>query len=1227
MPARKLSRNLLALQLFMAGFAILAMAQTQEKEERDPQRQRQEWFYRQRAYPHNYVPAGAHQRALKQLEQKLAAEKTTRARFALSAPPSWTFIGPQPIDTPYTDPVVSGRVTALAIDPGNVNTVYLGGAQGGVWKTTNGGTAWTPLTDTQASTAIGSIALDPSNSSTIYVGTGEENFSGDSYFGAGILKSTDGGTTWTQFCGPFCGPVGPDGFYGGGARIGGLAVHPTNGQILLAAVALLNNDGVYRSADGGNSWTKVLSGNPGNSVIFDPTNGNIAYASLGNSFSGGTEGVFKSTDGGQTWAAANGTGGHMLNLTNAGRIVLAVAPSSSTTLYAGITNIVAGDLLGLFKTTDGGINWTQLTSTPDYCAPQCGYDHVIAVQPTNPNVVFAGGAFTTTLVRSLNGGTTWSTLQSAQNFGFLHADMHALAFFPDGNTLYLGNDGGAYVTTQITATNPSFTALNSTLGLTQFYPGLSINPTNAAISIGGNQDNGTVIYSGALTWNDVVCGDGGYTAIDFNTPATMYATCQQFNIFKSTSNGAFGSWNVALNGINAGDRVDFIPPLVMDPSNSQTLYFGTDRVYQTTNGASNWIAISPDLTGGDSFFGVLSTIGVAPNNSNTVYVGTMDNRVQVTTNAGSGGSATWTNVSAGLPPRVVTHVAVDPTTSTAAYATFSGFTGFGDSLGHVFKTTNGGSTWTDISGDLPNTPVNFVVIDPDAPSTLFVATDVGVFYSTTGGTSWTSLVTGLPRTAVLGLTWHNASRTLRASTHGRGAWDINIASLPPVVSITSISPNNALVGSAAFTLTVNGVNFDSTSVAQWNGSNLATTFVNSSQVTAAVPAADVAMAGTFSVTVFNSSTGQTSNPATFTVNNPLPALTSLSPNSATVGGAGFTLTVNGSNFVNGASVLWNGSARSTTFVNSGQVTAAILASDIAAAGTASITVSNPAPGGGPSNALTFTIDNPVPVLTSLSPSSKTVGSAGFTLTVNGSKFVHGATISWNNSARSTTFVSSVRVTARILTSDLATAGTVPVIVTNPGPGGGASNSLTFTINNPRPTVTSISPTSATAGGAAFTLTVNGSGFITTSVVKWNGAARTTTFSSSTRLTAAISAADIATAGTIRVTVTNPGPGGGTSASKTFTINNPVPAISSTSPSSATAGGPGFTLTVNGSNFVSSSKVHWKTSTLTTHFVSSTQVTATVPASDIATAGTASVTVVNAPPGGGTSNAVTFTITP
>ncbi len=422
----------------------------------------------------------------------------------------------------------------------------------------------------------------------------------------------------------------------------------------------------------------------------------------------------------------------------------------------------------------------MLPATLNYCDPYCNNLNFIAVQPTNPNVIFAGGAYTTTLVRSTDGGASWATLQSAANFGFMHADIHALSFSADGNTLYVGNDGGVYVTTQITASNPIFTALNNTLGITQFYPGISIHPTNASIAIGGTQDQGTDIYSGSLTWNDVLCGDGSYTAIDPTNPTTMYGNCNGIDIQKSTTGGSFGSWTEVSNGIDQNDRVLFVPPLVMDRSSPQELYFGTYRVYQTTNGAANWTAISPDLTAGDSFDGVISTIVVAPSNSNTVYAGTHDSQVQVTTNAGAGTLATWTNINAGLPPRAVTNIAVDPASSTIAYVTFSGFTGFGDNLGHVFKTTTGGGSWTDISGDLPNIPVNWVVTAPDAPNILFAATDTGVFYTTNGGTNWNSLVNGLPRVAVLGLALQASSRTLRAATHGRGMWDLDVSAIAPL---------------------------------------------------------------------------------------------------------------------------------------------------------------------------------------------------------------------------------------------------------------------------------------------------------------------------------------------------------------------------------------------------------------------------------------------------------------
>ena len=229
--------------------------------------------------------------------------------------------------------------------------------------------------------------------------------------------------------------------------------------------------------------------------------------------------------------------------------------------------------------------------------------------------------------------------------------------------------------------------------------------------IGGAQDNGTISLKGSQAWGQSTCGDAGWSAIDPVNPSNMYTTCQNIDIQKSVNGGAVGSWNEVRQGIDASDRVSFIPPLVMDPSNPQTLYFGTFRLYQTTNGATLWTAISPDLTGGT---GAISTIAVAPSDPNTVYVGTNGGRIQVSTNAGSGATATWTRRDkAPLPARFLTQLVVDPKSALTAYATFSGFSGFADKVGHVFKTADGGATWTDISGNLPNIPVTDLVLDRD----------------------------------------------------------------------------------------------------------------------------------------------------------------------------------------------------------------------------------------------------------------------------------------------------------------------------------------------------------------------------------------------------------------------------------------------------------------------------------------------------------------------------------
>ncbi len=457
-------------------------------------------------------------------------------------------------------------------------------------------------------------------------------------------------------------------------------------------------------------------------------------------------------------------------------------------------------------------------------------------------------------------------------------------------------------------------------------------------------------------------------------------------------------------------------------------------------------------------------------------------------------------------------------------------------------------------------------------------------------------------------------------------------SLPPdnpVPSISALSPANATAGGQAFSLAVNGSNFLSTSVVRWNGSDRSTTFVSSTQLTAAISAADIANAGSANVSVFNPAPGGgASNGATFSINNPAPAISGLTPSSATAGGPASTLTVDGSNFVSSSVVQWSGSNRTTTFVSSTRLNAAIPATDIAAAGTANVTVVNPAPGGGISNATPFTVNNPAPAVSGLTPSSATAGGSAFTLAVDGSNFVSSSVVQWNGSNRPTTFVSSSRLTAAIPSSDIATSGTAQVTVLNPTPGGGASNASAFSIGqqqNPTPSVSSVVPASAMAGGGAFTLTVNGSNFLSGSAVRWNGSDRSTTYVSSTQLTAAISAADIANAGSANVSVFNPAPGGGDSNASTFTINNPVPAVSGLSPSSETAGGTAFTLMVSGSNFVSSSVVRWNGSDRSTTYVSSTQLTAAISAADIANAGSANVSVFNPAPGGGASNGASFSI--
>jgi len=371
---------------------------------------------------------------------------------------------------------------------------------------------------------------------------------------------------------------------------------------------------------------------------------------------------------------------------------------------------------------------------------------------------------------------------------------------------------------------------------------------------------------------------------------------------------------------------------------------------------------------------------------------------------------------------------------------------------------------------------------------------------------------------------------------------------------------------------------------------------------------------------------------TFTITgpNPVPSITALNPTGVLVGGGAFALTITGSNFVQGAFVRFNGVDRAASSVSPTQVVVTIPAEDIATAGPKPVVVVNPGPGGGPSNTVIFTVGspNPAPTLATISPLQAVAGSSGFTLVATGTGFVPGVTVlRWNGAPRATTVINGTQLNAQILASDLTTPGTVQVTVFNPEPSGGTSNALSFAIINPLPVISSINPSDAPIGSQAVTVNVSGSGFVPGSVVRWNGNDRTTQFVSPTLLMATIPASDLTAATIANITVFNPTPGGGTSNAVSFNVQAPsgAPVLNTLNPSFAIVGRQGFVLNVLGSGFVPGSVVLWNGAGRPTQFVNQGQLQATIPASDIAFVGTASVQVLNPPPGGGLSIARVFTI--
>jgi len=761
------------------------IAPTGESEEKDGPAQRMSFFVEQRAYPLKTLPAGAR---LQAWQKKQAMEKALlRSQGTTATASRWVNIGPAPmkhstIGQQQVD--VSGRVTALAVDPRNSNVVYLGAAQGGLWKTTNGGNSWTPLTDDQASLAVGSIAIDPRHPNTIYVGTGEPSPGQDNYYGAGILKSTDGGQSWQR--------LGADQF--SGLSVVAIRINPNNTNILYVASSrtgvagsTMPVRGLWKSTDGGGSWTALLTCEKcygASDLVMDPKHPSTLYAAFW------VYGILKSSDGGLHWTRlTNGLPSSQFD-----RIALAISATNPAILYAGYHYVVPNRYNGalLLRTTDGGNSWSQVRA-PNYCGSQCWYDNVVAIDPADARKIYLGGsanyvsqptfAVKAVVIKSVDGGSQWLDMSPNDSAAHtLHPDMHAIAFDPQHpNTIWVGNDGGVWKSTDGGRT---WQNRNTNLATLQFTA-IALHPTNSSIIFGGMQDNNKAKTTGSLAWQALDVGDGGYAAIDPFAPRYYYGSRYGISFQRNDQSGTapITDWPMKTEGIDRQDRALFYAPFALDPASPGVIYYGTYRVYRTANRGESWTAISDDLTKGAQTKGRIAAIAVAPSAPATIYVGTSDGNVQVTTNRGG----QWTNVTkAPLPNRWVSDIAIAPHNPQKAYAVFNGFnTHTPGTPGHVFKTTNRGATWQNISGNLPDVPVLSIALDRNAPGVLYIGTDVGVFRSPDDGRNWQPFGQGLPNVAVVDLVLNPNAHVLVAATHGRSVYRLQLGAASPTATSTA----------------------------------------------------------------------------------------------------------------------------------------------------------------------------------------------------------------------------------------------------------------------------------------------------------------------------------------------------------------------------------------------------------------------------------------------------------
>jgi photosystem II stability/assembly factor-like uncharacterized protein len=662
----------------------------------------------------------------------------------------------------------NGRVNCIAFDPVDPDIIWIGSPAGGLWKSVDGGNNWTTNTDNLPVIGVSSIAIDPTNTQNMLIVTGDA-YATDTY-SIGILKSTDGGNSWNTTSLSYN--------ISQGKTINKVIINPVYPDSVFA----VTNDNIMISTDAGANWQTVGLMGRWRDIEFKPGTPSTIYAAKQSS---GGSNVYRTTDGGANWSVINN------GVASSGkyRPLIAVTPDNPEVIYA-LYSASDYSLHGLYKSSDGGNNWTLQSNSPNILGRdtdgtstggQSWYDLSLAVSTNDENLLYVGGI---NLWKTIDGGQAWTINASSGNgssYSYMHVDQHAAEFNPLNHVAYAGNDGGFYKYMENLNT---WVDISDGLEISQFY-NLGLSQSNPNRIVAGAQDNGTEMLTNS-TWDAIMGGDGMECKIDHYDDNIIYAEYQYGGIRKTNNGG--NNWNnikpVSYEG-------GWNTPYEMHSSNNNLIVIGYEEVYRSETAGAIWDSISYNVSGGQA----LKSIALAPSDEDYIYAATYSS-IKVTKDAG----ATWVNIKPGIPNYNITDVTVANNNPDRVWVTLSQY----NSSHKIYESIDGGTNWINITATgLPNLPVNCIVYQHSTNDDLYVGTDVGVYYKNNTMTDWVPFMNGLPNVIVKELEIHYTEGTISAATFGRGVWKSTLNTQPLSISENNIKSFDIYPNPATEQITIN----------------------------------------------------------------------------------------------------------------------------------------------------------------------------------------------------------------------------------------------------------------------------------------------------------------------------------------------------------------------------------------------------------------------------------------